>query len=256
MNVFSGQPAIEFRGVWKSFPRHAGRMLVSERLVHWFRRSAPKEKFHALRELSLVIEHGESVAVVGHNGAGKSTLLNLTTGLCRPDQGTVAVHGRVAALLELGAGFHPDLTGAENVRINAALVGLSRRQVQEKFDEIVAFSEIGEFIEEPLRTYSTGMVMRLAFSVATSTDPDILIIDEVLGVGDMAFYAKCIERIRSFRNAGKTILCVSHSNETVMDICDRAIWLNHGRLVDDGPIDAVVSAYKEALRPQAAVATG
>jgi ABC-type polysaccharide/polyol phosphate transport system ATPase subunit len=196
------------------------------------------------------------VAVIGHNGAGKSTLLNLTTNLCRPDRGHVEVHGRIAALLDLGAGFHPDLTGAENVRTNAALLGLSRREVRDKFDEMVAFSEIGDFINEPLRTYSSGMVMRLAFSVAVCVDPDILIIDEVLGVGDMAFFAKCQERIMQFRHAGKTILCVSHSTATLKDLCNRAIWLDHGRMIDDGPLARVVDAYKSAMSPHAAYSAG
>src|SRR5215471_4131268 len=157
MSISDGQPAIVFEGVWKSFVRHAGQILLRDRLAQLFR-PAPAEKFHALREISFTLNHGESVAVIGHNGAGKSTLLNLATTLCRPDQGRVEVNGRVAALLDLGAGFHPDLTGAENVRTNAALLGLSRREVREKFDEIVAFSEIGDFIGEPLRTYSSGMV--------------------------------------------------------------------------------------------------
>jgi lipopolysaccharide transport system ATP-binding protein len=168
----------------------------------------------------------------------------------------VEVHGRIAALLELGAGFHPDLTGAENVRINAALLGLSRREVRWKFDEVVAFAEIGDFIDEPLRTYSTGMTLRLAFSVAVSVDPDILVVDEVLGVGDMAFQAKCLERIIQFRQAGKTILCVSHSNETLFGICDRGVWLDHGRLMKDGPIMRVVEAYKEHMSPHGAYVAG
>src|SRR6185369_858938 len=214
MSISDGQPAIVFHEVWKSFARHAGQLLIRDRLLQLVR-STPHEKFHALREISFAIHHGESVAVIGHNGAGKSTLLNLTTSLCRPDRGHVAVHGRIAALLDLGAGFHPDLTGAENVRTNAALLGLSRREVREKFDEMVDFAEIGDFINEPLRTYSSGMVMRLAFSVAVSVDPDVLIIDEVLGVGDVAFFAKCQERIMQFRHAGKTILCVSHSTATL-----------------------------------------
>ncbi|MBZ5625416.1 MAG: ABC transporter ATP-binding protein [Acidobacteriia bacterium] len=215
------------------------------------------EKFHALREVSFRVQHGESVAVIGHNGAGKSTLLNLTTNLCRPDRGRVEVHGgRVAALLDLGAGFHPDLTGAENVCINAALLGFSRREVRKQFDAIVAFAEIGEFINEPLRTFSSGMIMRLAFSVATSVNPDILIIDEVLGVGDLAFGAKCRDRIMQFRRAGKTILCVSHSNDTLKDLCERAIWLHHGRVMDDGPIARVVEAYKSAMQEHALHSAG
>jgi ABC-type polysaccharide/polyol phosphate transport system ATPase subunit len=255
MSISDGQPAIVFHEVWKSFARHAGQLLIRDRLLQLVR-STPHEKFHALREISFAIHHGESVAVIGHNGAGKSTLLNLTTNLCRPDRGHVEVHGRIAALLDLGAGFHPDLTGAENVRTNAALLGLSRREVRDKFDEMVAFSEIGDFINEPLRTYSSGMVMRLAFSVAVCVDPDILIIDEVLGVGDMAFFAKCQERIMQFRHAGKTILCVSHSTATLKDLCNRAIWLDHGRMIDDGPLARVVDAYKSAMSPHAAYSAG
>jgi len=251
MSIFDGQPAIIFEDVWKSFARHAGQLLIRERLMNLLRSQKP-EKFHALREISFKLHHGESVAVIGHNGAGKSTLLNLTTNLCRPDRGRIDVHGRIAALLDLGAGFHPDLTGAENVRINASILGLTRAEVRRRFDEIVDFAELGAFINEPLRTYSSGMAMRLAFSVAVSVDPDILIIDEVLGVGDMAFVAKCRERIMNFRRAGKTILCVSHSNITLMDLCDRAIWLDHGRMLDDGPIARVVAAYKSAMSPQAA----
>jgi homopolymeric O-antigen transport system ATP-binding protein len=250
MSISDGRPAIIFADVWKSFARHAGQMLIRERILHWIRSQHP-ERFYALREISMTVEHGESVAVIGHNGAGKSTLLNLTTNLCRPDRGRVEVNGRIAALLDLGAGFHPDLTGAENVRINAAILGLSRRQVREKFDEIVDFAELREFIHEPLRTYSSGMNMRLAFAVAVCVDPDILIIDEVLGVGDMAFVNKCRQRILEFRDAGKTILCASHSTATLLDLCDRAIWLDHGYMVDQGPIDRLVAAYKAAMMPQA-----
>lgn len=250
MSISKGSPAIEFRGVWKSFDRHAGQILLRDRLKRMFESHKP-EKFHALKDVSFRVEHGESVAVIGHNGAGKSTLLNLTTNLCRPDRGEVKVSdGRIAPLLDLGAGFHPDLTGAENVCINASLLGLSRSQVKKEFQQIVDFADIKEFIHEPLRTYSSGMMMRLAFSVATSVDPDLLIIDEVLGVGDLAFAAKCRDRIMQFRRAGKTILCVSHSNDTLKDLCERAIWLHHGQVVDDGPIARVVEAYKSAMTEQ------
>jgi lipopolysaccharide transport system ATP-binding protein len=177
--------------------------------------------------------------------------------LCRPDRGVVEVHGgRIAPLLDLGAGFHPDLTGAENVCVNASLLGLSRREVRKQFAAIVEFAEIDEFINEPLRTYSSGMMMRLAFSVATSVNPDILIIDEVLGVGDLAFAAKCRDRIMQFRRDGKTILCVSHSNDTLKDLCERAIWLDHGQVMDDGPIARVVEAYKNAMSEHALHTTG
>lgn len=251
MNISRGPAAIEFAGVWKSFERHAGQILLRDRLQRMLQPHRT-EKFHALKGISFRVEHGESVAVIGHNGAGKSTLLNLTTRLCLPDGGTVTVSdGRIAPLLDLGAGFHPDLTGAENVCINASLLGLSRQDVKREFAGIVDFAELKEFIHEPLRTYSSGMMMRLAFAVATSVDPDLLIIDEVLGVGDLGFAAKCRERIMQFRRAGKTILCVSHSNDTLKDLCERAIWLHRGEIVDDGPIARVVEAYKAAMTEQA-----
>ena len=186
------------------------------------------------------------MAVIGSNGAGKSTMLNIATGLCSPSEGAINVNGRVAALLELGSGFHPDLTGAENVRVNAALLGLNRAQLREQFDSIVEFSGVRDFINEPLRTYSSGMMMRLAFSVAVNVDPDILIVDEVLGVGDQAFFQKCLDRIMEFRRQGKTILCVSHSLQTLEKLCNQAIWLDHGRLIQSGPVKQVIGAYTES----------
>ena len=201
---------IEFHNVSKKFTRHAGQMLLRNHLTRFFTRQK-EMPFFALKHVSFSVERGESLAVIGSNGAGKSTLLGLVAGISQPDEGTVTVNGQVAALLELGSGFHPDLTGRENVRLNAALLGLSRRQTAEAFERIVEFSGIREFIDEPLRTYSTGMMMRLAFSVAINRDPEILLVDEVLAVGDAAFQAKCIEKIHEFRNAGKTLLCVSHT---------------------------------------------
>ena len=182
--------------------------------------------------------------MIGPNGAGKSTLPGLVAGLATPDTGTVTVNGRIAALLELGSGFHPDLTGAENVRVNASLIGLSRRRTAELFDPIVEFAGIGDFIGEPLRTYSTGMIMRLAFSVAINMDPEILLIDEVLAVGDQAFQAKCFERLHRYRHSGKTLLCVSHATGMVQELCDRAIWLDRGELMMSGRISDVVEAYE------------
>src|SRR5689334_16696550 len=170
---------VRFDHVSKSFPRHVGRMLLRQRVMNWIRR-ADRDRFFALTDVSFCVEPGQSLGIVGGNGAGKSTTLNLITHLCRPSSGKVEVDGRVAALLELGSGFHPDLTGAENVRTNAALLGISRRRLKEIYPSIVDFSEMGDFMDEPLRTYSTGMMMRLAFSVAMGVDPDILLIDEVL----------------------------------------------------------------------------
>ena len=185
----------------------------------------------------------ESVAVVGRNGAGKSTLLSLVAGLTQPVQGKVTVRGRTAALLELGAGFHPDLTGLESLRLNASLLGLSRGRTAEVFDSIVAFADIGDFIYEPIRTYSMGMTMRLAFAVAIHVDPDILIVDEVLAIGDQAFQEKCQEGIRRFKQEGKTLLFVSHSGPLVGQLCERAIWLERGHVLRDGPAGDVLAAY-------------
>jgi len=238
----SKEPALSFHKVSKHFHRHAGQMLLRDRVSRIFRRSRD-EVFYALRDVSFSVEHGDSLAVIGGNGAGKSTLLNIATGLCKPSSGVVSVKGRVAALLELGAGFHPDLTGAENVRVNAALLGLNRTEMRKRFEAMVAFADIGDFIHEPLRTYSTGMGMRLAFSVAVNVDPDILVIDEVLGVGDQAFFAKCLERIHQFRREGKTILCVSHSLQTLETLCNQAIWLDRGVLVAAGPVGRIIRDY-------------
>lgn len=242
---------VAFEGVSKFFHRHRGQMLLRDRIRHLFDRQA-REPFWALRDVSFAISPGESLAVIGPNGAGKSTLLNIATQLCLPSAGAVRINGRVAGLLELGAGFHPYLTGRENVRINAALLGLTRRQVNERFDRIVEFSGVGDFIDEPLRTYSTGMGMRLAFAVAVNVDPDILIIDEVLGVGDQAFFTKCFERIMEFRRAGKTLLCVSHDLDSLKELCDQALWLDRGRAVRIGPLHQVSQAYQEFSGTKAA----
>ena len=235
---------VAFEGVSKHFNRHAGQMLIRDRLRHLLR-PQPRELFFALRDVSFAVGRGESMAIVGQNGAGKSTLLNIATRLCSPSEGTVRINGCVAALLELGAGFHGDLTGTENVRINAALLGLTRQQVNQRFDSIVEFSGLGDFMDEPLRTYSSGMAMRLAFSVAVNVDPDILIIDEVLGVGDQKFVEKCTERIMEFRRAGKTLLCVSHGLGSLETLCDRAMWLSHGRVAQIGTVKEVLQAYRE-----------
>ncbi len=235
-------PAVEFIGVSKTFSRSTGQMLLRSHLARWFR-PAHKQRFYALSNVSFRVGKGESIAVVGPNGAGKSTLLGLIAGLSRPDTGTVTVNGRLAAMLELGAGFHPDLTGGENIMLNAALLGLTRKRTAQLFDEIVDFAGIPEFIGEPLRTYSSGMIMRLAFSVATHMDPDILLIDEVLAVGDQSFQAKCMDKIHKFRDEGKTIICVSHASGTVQQLCDRAIWLDHGELIMEGSTQEIMEAY-------------
>ena len=234
---------IEFNHVSKSFHRTGGQQLLRQYVADLFG-GAEKNPFFALKDVNFHIGDGECVGVIGANGAGKSTLLSLITGLAPPTKGTVKVNGRIAALLELGAGFHQDLTGRENVILNAALMGFTRRQAYELYETIVDFAEMAEFMEEPLRTYSNGMKLRLGFSVAINLDPDILIIDEVLAVGDQAFQTKCIEKIYEIKKRGKTIFCVSHSGPTIQQLCDRALWLDHGQLMMDGASSKVVPAYE------------
>jgi ABC-type polysaccharide/polyol phosphate transport system ATPase subunit len=236
---------VAFQNVSKRFYLNGGRKLISghvDDLIH----GSHKHSFYALREVSFSVRDGESLAIIGANGAGKSTLLNLATRLCPPDVGEVIVNGRLSAVLELGAGFHQDLTGEENLRLNASLFGLNRRKTDELFDQIVDFSGVREFIEQPLRTYSAGMVMRLAFSVAINIDPDILVVDEALAVGDLAFHAKCFDRMLAFRKAGRTMLVVSHSPGTLRHMCDRGLWLDHGKVAAYGQLEEVLEAYQSS----------
>jgi homopolymeric O-antigen transport system ATP-binding protein len=241
-----GQSVLRFEGVRKSYLRNAGRTLLRHRLVSWLNR-APLETFRALDDVSFEIRTGESLAVVGSNGAGKSTLLRLATGIAAPEAGRVLIRGSIAALMELGAGFHPDLSGAENLILNASLLGLSRTKTYEEFNSIVEFSGIGEFIEEPLRTYSSGMMMRLAFSVAVRVNPDVLFIDEILSVGDKQFQQKCIEEIKRLKLAGKTLVCVSHDTTVVRELCEMALWLEHGKIKMFGPAESVLDSYESVL---------
>lgn len=236
---------IEFAGVSKAFRSEVQTKLLRAYVRDLF--GEQKERpFFALRNVSFRVEAGECVGVIGRNGAGKSTLLGLVAGLAKPTSGRVRVDGHIAALLELGSGFHPELTGVENLWLNASLLGISRKRTAELYDSIVAFADIGDFIREPLRTYSTGMMMRLAFSVAINVAPDILIVDEVLAVGDQAFQLKCLERIREFRKSGRTLLMVSHSAVMVREVCDRAIWLSRGEVTMDGKAGTVLQAYTAA----------
>jgi ABC-type polysaccharide/polyol phosphate transport system ATPase subunit len=237
---------IEFNDVSKCFRRTPGQMLIRNHLLRLLQRGKGENPFWALKNVTFKVKKGESLAVIGPNGAGKSTLLGLVAGLAKPDGGKVHVQGRIAGLLELGSGFHPDLTGAENVRLNAALLGFTEKRTNAVFDEIVEFSGISDFIKEPLRTYSTGMTMRLAFSVAVHVDPDILLIDEVIAVGDQEFGVKCAQKIHDFRRAGKTMVCVSHNVSALQQLCDRAIWLDHGQMMMSGGIWKVTEAYAGA----------
>jgi ABC-type polysaccharide/polyol phosphate transport system ATPase subunit len=237
-------PAISMKQVGKCYVLKKHKVfLVRTVLDRLLRRKADHEQFWALHDLDVTIGAGESVAIVGRNGAGKSTFLGLVAGTIYPTVGTVHVKGRVGALLELGAGFHPDLTGGENVYLNASLLGMTKPQVDERFERIVAFSELAEFIDIPLRNYSSGMQMRLGFSVAAHVDPAVLLMDEAFAVGDQAFQAKCIERIREFKAQGKTMLFVSHGLATLRGVCDRAIWIERGRMVADGPLEEILERY-------------
>src|SRR5690349_12736263 len=234
---------IEFNNVSKFYYRHGDRLLLRNRLQQLMTGRRP-ESFAAVKNVPFTMRRGESMAIIGPNGAGKSTLLSLVAGLSKADSGSIAVNGRVAALLELGSGFHPDLTGEENVRLNAALLGLSRKRTNELFEEIIDFSGIEEkFVDEPIRTYSSGMVMRLAFSVAINMDPDVLLVDEILAVGDSSFQEKCFQKVHQFRNSGRSLLCVSHAAGMVQQLCDKAIWLDHGEMVMCGDIGEVLEAY-------------
>jgi len=234
-----GATAVSVRGVSKRFVIRKDKSL-KERVVNHRRSDAHKEDFWALRDVSLDIEAGSSIGLVGPNGSGKSTLLKAIGGIIQPTDGQVLLRGRLAALLELGAGFHPDLTGRENVYLNAAILGLTKKQTDGYFDAIVDFSGIEPFIDTQVKFYSSGMYVRLAFAVAVHVDPDILLVDEVLAVGDEPFQRKCMDRIRGFQAEGRTIILVTHSLSQVAEVCDRAVVLQHGQVAADGaPIDAL-----------------
>jgi lipopolysaccharide transport system ATP-binding protein len=237
--------AIVVQKLGKRFRRyHADRpRTLKEAFLRGLPRMKPPEYLWALRDVSFRIAPGRMVGVVGPNGAGKSTLLRLLGGVGRPDEGQVTVHGRIGALLDLGVGFQPDLTGRENVFVNGVIAGLTRREIARRFDSIVAFAELEESIDNPLRTYSTGMQMRLGFAVAVHTDPEILLIDEILAVGDLAFQHKCLDRIDQFKADGCTIVLVSHDANSIQQLCDEALWLRRGRLVAYGPADVVAEQY-------------
>ena len=211
--------------------------------IKWMRRRVVYEELLALSHVSLAVASGDAVAVIGRNGAGKSTLLKVIARVLRPTEGQVFVHGRVAPLLELGAGFDHELTGRENVYLNGAILGRSRQDMMRRFDRIVDFAELQDFIDAPLRTYSTGMIARLGFAVATDVEADILLVDESLSVGDIAFQKKCMDRIHAFIAGGSTLVLVTHSPDLVRMLCRRAVWLDAGHVAASGPADEVVAAF-------------
>ncbi len=237
--------AIRFDGVSKKFILHHDRpRAFQETVINFFRReNGSREEFWAVRNVSFQVEQGESVGIIGPNGAGKSTLLKLATRILEPTMGHVEVRGRLSALLELGAGFHSDLTGRENIYLNASVLGVPRPEIRRRFDDIVDFADLGHFIDMPVKHYSSGMQVRLGFAIATTIDPEILIVDEVLAVGDSAFQRRCFDRIDQLRDQGVTILFVSHSAEMVHSVCSRAFWLENGELLADGTSTSVVARY-------------
>src|ERR1035441_7329826 len=242
--------AVDVKDVSKRFRLAQGRYnSIKERVIHGGR--APTEEFWALKNVALQVREGETVGSRGRNGAGKSTLLKCICGVLQPTSGEVVVRGKLAGLLELGAGFQQDLSGRENIYLNGSLLGMSKKEVDKVFDAIVDFSELEEFIDGQVKFYSSGMYVRLGFAVAVNVDPDILVIDEVLAVGDERFQRKCIDRIKQFQREGRTILLVTHSPDQVRTICDRAVVLSHGVLVGEGEPGEVVRIFREGLMEEA-----
>jgi len=242
--------AIEFKAVTKSYPlyHHIGSGI--KELIFNPKRALTLlsgRSYLAIEDINFTVNKGESVALIGRNGAGKSTSLGLVAGVIKPTSGSVTTKGRVASMLELGGGFHPELTGRENIRLNATLLGLRRKQLNERIEKIIDFSELGEFIDEPIRVYSSGMLAKLGFSVITQVDPDVLIIDEVLAVGDYAFQKKCIETINAFKKRGVTILFVSHNLTDIEKICDRVIWIENHRLKASGKANEILEHYRSSM---------
>jgi ABC-2 type transport system ATP-binding protein len=238
--------AIEVNNVSKRFRlQHERYSSLKERAIHFGR--VTTEDFWALQNVSFEVEEGTTVGLLGHNGSGKSTLLKCIAGILLPTSGEIRTRGRVAALLELGAGFHPDLSGRENVYLNASLLGLSKKEVDSKFDEIVAFAELEPFIDNQVKYYSSGMYVRLGFAVAVNTDPDILIVDEVLAVGDEMFQRKCLDRVKVFQREGRTIVVVTHAADTIRQVCDLAGVFDKGHLVAFGEPGDAVRAFREHL---------
>ena len=235
--------AIKVDHVYKSFNIYYDRANTLKERMLFFARNKRREKREVLKDINLEIKKGETVALIGVNGSGKSTLLKLMTQIIFPNKGTIETKGKLTSLLELGAGFHPDFSGRENIYFNSSIFGLTKKEIDARLDQIIEFSELKDFIDNPVRTYSSGMYMRLAFSVAINVDADILLIDEILSVGDQHFQEKCFNKMRELKKEGKTMVFVTHSMESVKNLCDRAVWLYDGRVRMDGNTDEVVKEY-------------
>ncbi len=244
--------AVQVRDVYKFYKKHADShkfLTIKSALVNktLFGDLQAGERFEALRGVSFSLEAGRTLGIIGENGSGKSTLLKILAGISKPTAGEVITNGRISALIELGAGFHPEISGRENIFINGVILGLTRKQIQEKYEEIVRFAELEEFIDNPVKSYSSGMFMRLGFSIAINVNPDILLVDEVLAVGDASFVPKCLDKINEFRRHGKTIIYVSHDLATIERICDDVIWVKKGKIEMRGYPKRVVDAYLEYI---------
>lgn len=234
--------AIEIRNMYKDFKLVFDKpTTLKERICFW--KTTKVQKRQVLKNINLDIKKGETVALIGTNGSGKSTLLKLMTKILYPNKGTLETHGKLTSLLELGAGFHPDFTGRENIYFNAAIFGLTRQEIDKRINEIIEFSELGDFIDNPVRTYSSGMYMRLAFSIAINVDAEILLIDEILAVGDQHFQDKCFAKLKEMKESEKTIVIVTHSLGQVRELCNRAIWIYNGEVRMDGTPNEVVDEY-------------
>ncbi|MBD0341278.1 MAG: ATP-binding cassette domain-containing protein, partial [Microcoleus sp. Co-bin12] len=244
--------AIVVKGLGKRFNRYSADRpyTIMEAALSGWGRMKPQARFWALRDINFTVSPGEMLGILGKNGAGKSTLLQLLGGIGKAEEGTIKVNGRIGGLLDLGAGFHSDLTGRENVLVGAVVAGLTRREAARRFDDIVEFAELKQFIDSPMRTYSTGMQMRLAFSVAVHTDPEVLLIDEYLSVGDVAFQTKCLNRIAEFKTQGCAIVLISHSAAQIQKMCDRALWLKSGEIVAYGEPEVVAGQYLSEMRSE------
>lgn len=240
--------AIKVDHVYKSFNIYYDRANTLKERMLFFARNKRREKREVLNDINLEIKKGETVALIGVNGSGKSTLLKLMTQIIFPNKGTIETKGKLTSLLELGAGFHPDFSGRENIYFNSSIFGLTKKEIDKRIEKVIEFSELQEFIDNPVRTYSSGMYMRLAFSVAINVDADILLIDEILSVGDQHFQEKCFNKMRELKQEGKTMVFVTHSMDSVKKLCDRAVWLSDGKIRMDGDTENVVNEYlKETM---------
>ena len=235
--------AIKVDHVYKSFNVYYDRANTLKERLLFIGRNKKREKREILNDINIEIKKGETVALIGVNGSGKSTLLKLMTQIIFPNKGTIETHGKLTSLLELGAGFHPDFSGRENIYFNSSIFGLTKKEIDNRLEQIIEFSELGELIDNPVRTYSSGQYMRLAFSVAINVDAEILLIDEILSVGDQHFLEKCFNKMRELKKEGKTMVFVTHSMESVKNLCDRAIWLYEGKVKMDGNTSEVVDEY-------------